>query len=57
MVVQMSYKDMAFCTAKDCRNLDCIRNTARPDFQPGDMPYSLINFKWKCKEYKKEQGE
>jgi hypothetical protein len=53
----MTYKDIAFCTAKDCRNLDCIRNTNRPDFQPGDMPYSVINFKWKCKDYKKEQGK
>lgn len=53
----MTYKDIAFCTAKDCRNLDCMRNTNRPDFQPGDMLCSFINFKWKCKDYKKEQGK
>lgn len=55
---QMTYKDIAFCTAKDCRNLECIRNTNRPDFQPGDMPVCYMNFKEGCKKFKKkEQGK
>jgi len=35
-VKKMSYKDMAFCPAKDCKNWNCDRNT---DFFP---PASLI---------------
>lgn len=50
----MTYKDMAFCPAKDCRNLDCMRNTNRPDFQPGDMPVCYAGFNVNCKEYKKK---
>ena len=50
----MTYKDMSFCPAKDCRNLECIRNTSRPDFQPGDMPVCYAGFNKNCKEFKKE---
>ena len=53
----MSYKDMAFCPAKECRNLDCYRNINRPDFQPGDIPVCYMNFKESCEEYKGEQGD
>lgn len=45
---------MTFCAVKDCRNLDCRRNTNRPDFQPGDLPVAYMNFRANCKEYKKE---
>jgi hypothetical protein len=54
---EMTYKDMTFCTAKDCRNLDCHRNMNRPDFQPGEQLVAMCNFKWKCTEFKKEQGK
>lgn len=51
------YKDMTFCAAKDCRNLKCIRNTNRPEFQPGDMPVCYAGFKETCKKYKAEQSK
>ena len=30
----LCYKDMTFCAADDCSNLNCLRNTKRADFQP-----------------------
>lgn len=51
----MTYKDITFCTAKDCGNLECHRNTNRPDFQPGDQLVAMCNFKWKCVEFKKKE--
>lgn len=54
----MSYKDMAFCPAKDCRNLYCIRNTNRPDFKPEGMLVCYAGFSVNCEDYKKkEQGK
>lgn len=28
----MSYKDMTFCTAKDCAKMECLRNTRNKKF-------------------------
>lgn len=36
----LCYKDRSFCPARDCKNLECDRNTRAPDFDPGDMPVS-----------------
>lgn len=51
------YKGMTFCSAKDCRNLQCDRNTNRPDFQPNDLPVAYAGFRDNCKEYEKEQKD
>ena len=53
----MTYKDMAFCAAKDCGNLKCIRNTNRPDFQPGDMLVCYAGYSVSCEEYKKKKEQ
>jgi hypothetical protein len=55
--IKVTYKDMAFCPAQDCRNLDCKRNTNRPDFKPEGMAVCYANFSENCKEYKKEQSK
>lgn len=48
------YKDISFCaSSKICSNLDCPRNTGRPDFQPGTMPVCYISKDvTKCEDYK-----
>lgn len=51
----MSYKDISFCPAKDCRNLDCRRNMNHPDFQPNGLSVCYVNFYMSCKEYKEQK--
>lgn len=48
------YKDMAFCAKSgQCANLECIRNTKRPDFVPDGMPVCYIDTDVsKCQYYK-----
>lgn len=47
------YKDITFCTAKNCGKLDCPLNTNRPDFQP--EPTDRISWSGfsTCPEYRK----
>lgn len=58
----MIYKDMTFCTAKNCGKLDCPRNTNGPNFNPKSTDWiSWIGFE-NCTErrsidYKKEKGK
>lgn len=55
----MCYRDMTFCTAKDCRNMKCRRNTRNTDFFHPDefwkehIAYS--DFFKECPYYKKER--
>ena len=52
----LCYKDMSFCTAKDCTNMECNRNTSGPNFNPDDWwkdKVAYAAFKEKCKEYRK----
>lgn len=52
------YKDMTFCTAKDCAKLDCPRNTKGANFKPDEFWKDKIawaNFKESCPEYRKEE--
>lgn len=54
------YRDMMFCNAKDCANLDCRRNTKNINLPPDDFWADKIcigDIKDKCKNYKKEQSK
>lgn len=53
----MSYKDMAFCPAKDCKNWNCSRNTDRPDFRPNGMPVCYADFKSNCDQFTDKRWE
>ena len=58
----MTYKDMTFCTVKDCTKLDCHRNTNGYNFTPDEFwkdKVAFCDFKDNCPEYKrqKEQGK
>ena len=56
----LCYKDITFCTAKDCDNLKCRRNMRRDDFRPDDFFKDLIalkDFKTGCPKYKKAKAE
>lgn len=51
------YKDITFCAAKDCKCLDCLRNTKREDFLPDDFfkdKVAYSNFQKDCTRYEKE---
>ena len=54
-----TYKGISFCTAKNCGNLDCHRNTLRSDFQPGENDWISWIGHQNCQNYvkldKKEQ--
>lgn len=57
----MTYKDMTFCTAKNCGKLDCHRNTLRSDFHPGENDWISWIGHQNCQNYvkldKKEQSK
>jgi len=57
----MCYKDMAFCTAKDCTKLDCLRNTRNKEFfRPDDFWKDKIAwsaFQSQCPDYRKENTD
>lgn len=57
----MTYKDMTFCTAKNCGKLDCHRNTLRSDFQPDENAIISWIGNQNCQNYvkldKKEQNK
>lgn len=48
------YKDMSFCAKSgQCANLECRRNTKRPDFDPDGMSVCYIDIDIsKCQDYK-----
>lgn len=51
------YKDMTFCAADDCSNLNCLRNTKRADFQSDDFfkdNVAYSDFQKGCPNYEKE---
>lgn len=48
------YKGMCFCS-QTCYNYECLRNTLRKDFRPGDQMVSYANFKNTCNGYKKDK--
>ena len=53
----LCYKDMVFCTAKDCANMECIRNTRGPHFTPDEWwanKVAYADIKDGCHEYRKE---
>lgn len=55
----LCYKDMSFCTAQDCTNLECSRNTRRGDFNPDDFWSDKVcygDFLSDCKNYTKEES-
>lgn len=50
----LCYKDMTFCAADDCSNLNCLRNTKRADFQPDGFFKDKIaysDFQKECLDY------
>ena len=49
----MTYKDMTFCTAKNCGKLDCPRNVNGANFKP--EPTDRISWSGfsTCPEYRK----
>lgn len=54
------YRDMMFCNAKDCANLDCRRNTKNINLPPDDFWADKIcigDIKDKCKNYRKEHSK
>lgn len=56
------YKDRSWCTAKDCANLKCDRNTRNKDvFNPDEFWSKYIcyavDIKNNCKDYVKEDIE
>lgn len=58
----MTYKDMTFCTAKNCGKFDCPRNVNGPNFKP--KPIDLISWigfancpNYQSINYQKEQGK
>jgi len=57
----MCYKDMTFCTAKDCAKLDCLRNTRNKEFfRPDDFWKDKIAwsaFQSQCPDYRKENAD
>lgn len=56
----LCYKDMSFCTATDCGNLECIRNTRGSFYNPPDDFWKehtcYADFQRTCKDYKKENN-
>ena len=53
----LCYRDMTFCTSKDCGNTECPRNTKGPMFDPDEFwkdRVAMADFQKTCKEYKKE---
>lgn len=55
----LCYKDMTFCTAIDCVNLECKRNMNREDFTPDSFWKDKIaqsDFRKICKQYYKENN-
>lgn len=54
----LCYKDMTFCAADDCSNLNCLCNTKRADFQPDDFFFKdkvvYSDFQKDCPHYEKE---
>lgn len=48
-----TYKDMTFCIAKECTNLNCHRHMLGPNFTPApeDKYIALSDFRRSCKEY------
>lgn len=54
------YKDRSFCTALDCSNLSCIRNTRRDDFKPDEFWADKVcyaDMKDTCTEYEKVDNQ
>ena len=55
----LCYKDMTFCSATDCDNMECPRNTRGPLFAPDEwwsQRVAYSNFKRNCKEFKPKEG-
>ena len=51
----MVYRDMTFCTAMDCANIQCERNTRNKDFRPLDSePVAYADFRLQCMDYRKD---
>lgn len=50
------YKDMTFCSCKDCTNIGCKRNPNNINWMeiPDDMGVAMSDFSVCCLEYKKE---
>lgn len=56
----LCYKDMMFCNADDCSELECERNTRGENFKPDDFWKDKIcigAIKEKCQYYKKEEND
>ena len=54
----LCYKDMSFCSAKDCANKECPRNTRGFNFTPDDWwkdRVAIMDFQRSCKEYSKDE--
>ena len=47
------YKDQSFCTAKNCGNMDCLRNVNRKDFDPEPTDTIAWSGFSTCPEYRK----
>lgn len=51
----MCYKDRSWCSAKDCQNMECNRNTNNKEvFNPDEFwskRVSYMNFRKDCKDY------
>lgn len=51
------YRDMTFCTAKDCPKIDCPRNIRNKEFCPDEFWKDKIawaSFQNHCADYQKE---
>lgn len=57
----LCYKDMTFCAAKDCTDMECRRNTRNEDFfHPDDFwkdKIAISDFQKRCPNYKKEHEQ
>ena len=54
----LCYKDMSFCSAKDCANKECPRNTRGYNYTPDDWwkdRVAIMDFKASCKDYTKDE--
>lgn len=52
----LCYKDMTFCTRRNCANTECIRNVNRSDFKPDNMSVAYSCFQ-SCKDFKESRDE
>ena len=52
----ITYKDMTFCSCKECVNLDCKKNPNNINWKiiPDYMGVAMSDFSTRCLKYKKE---